>query len=77
MKNRFLMMLAFIASLFALTITTAHAEGTVTGIDASTIKSTIDAVGIPALIGAVAVSMFAIYGLIMGVRAVIGFLKRG
>jgi hypothetical protein len=76
MKKRFLMLLAFVASLFTLT-TAAYAEGTGTGVDAGTIKTAIDQVGIPTLIGAVALAMFSIYALIMGIRAVIAFLKRG
>lgn len=77
MKKRFLMMLAFVASLFTLTIATAHAEATGSGVDAAAIKTAIDSVGIPTLIGAVALGLFAIYALIMGIRAVISFLKRG
>lgn len=67
-------MLAFIASLFTLTITTAHAEGEF--IDAAGIKAAVDGIGLPALIGAAVAAMLAIAVLIWGGRKIIGFFSK-
>lgn len=75
MKKRFYLMLAFIASLFTLTITSAHAEGEAL-LDPAMIKTTVDAIGMPALIGAVVAAMLAIAVLIWGGRKIIGFFSK-
>lgn len=76
MKKRFYLMLAFIASLFTLTITSAHAEGESLGIDPSMIKSTVDSIGLPALIGACVAAMLAIAVLIWGGKKIISFFTK-
>lgn len=54
----------------------AHAEGTSMGIDPTMIKTIVDGIGMPALIGAAVASMLAIAVLIWGGKKVIGFFGK-
>ncbi|WP_151798914.1 hypothetical protein [Acinetobacter calcoaceticus] len=54
----------------------ARAEGTAPPITPDVVKSTIDGLGMPALIGAVVVGMLTVAVLIWGGRKVVGFFSK-
>lgn len=65
---------ATVATVFALPIL-AKAEGT-GGITPETIKTSVDGIGMPALIGAAVAAMLAIAVLIWGGKKIVGFFTK-
>lgn len=76
MKKRFNLMLAFIASLFTLIVSSAHAAGETPSLTPDSVTTAVNGIGMPALIGAAVAAMLSIAVLIWGGKKIVGFFTK-